>query len=130
MGHVPKKEPNYPNAQWNPYLYTIHVNHAQYEWTVTRRYNGFLKLHTSLMLSGINPDLGHERPRPNILQRMKSIGLDNEARFPKKPDFLLAQDDSVLVQRQQQLQAYLNSILQCNAYRNHPITVCTHNFDS
>ena len=35
---------------FNPYLYTIQLHHCGYSWTVHRRYNHFLKLHTALTL--------------------------------------------------------------------------------
>ena len=41
-----------PHTAWNPYLYTIEVTHGEYQWTVKKRYNQFLKLHTAIMLSG------------------------------------------------------------------------------
>ena len=44
------------------------------------------------------------------------------APFLKKPDFLLV-DGEDIAERQHQLQEYLNSILQCHAYRNMPETV-------
>ena len=46
-------------------------------------------------------------------------------RFLKKPDFLLV-DEEDIAERQHQLQEYLNSILQCHAYRNMPETVSAH----
>ena len=45
-----------PHAHWNPYLYTIEVTHGEYIWTVKKRYNQFLKLHTAIMLSGRDTD--------------------------------------------------------------------------
>ena len=45
-----------PHAHWNPYLYTIEVTHGEYKWTVKKRYNQFLKLHTAIMLSGRDTD--------------------------------------------------------------------------
>ena len=45
-----------PHAHWNPYLYTIQVTHGEYKWTVKKRYNQFLKLHTAIMLSGRDTD--------------------------------------------------------------------------
>ena len=47
--------------------------------------------------------------------------------FLKKPDFLLA-DEEDIAERQHQLQEYLNSILQCHAYRNMPETVSERSF--
>ena len=64
--------------------------------------------------------------RRKILQRLKSVNLggadERVTHFPKKPDFLLVHDEDI-AQRQHQLQTYLNSILQCHAYRNMPETV-------
>ena len=48
-------------------------------------------------------------------------------RFLKKPDFLLV-DEEDIAERQHQLQEYLNSILQCHAYRNMPETVSIRSF--
>ena len=50
-------------------------------------------------------------------------------RFLKKPDFLLV-DEEDIAERQHQLQEYLNSILQCHAYRNMPETVSIRSFIS
>ena len=47
--------------------------------------------------------------------------------FLKKPDFLLV-DEEDIAERQHQLQEYLNSILQCHAYRNMPETVSERSF--
>ena len=53
---------------------------------------------------------------------LKRLGpsKDNEGiRFPKTPDMLMPSDESALVKRQQQLQDYLNKLLQYHVYRNH-----------
>ena len=64
--------------------------------------------------------------RQKILQRLKSVNLggadERVTHFPRTPDFLLVHEEDI-AQRQHQLQEYLNSILQCHAYRNRPETV-------
>merc|ERR1712213_37671 len=55
-----------------------------------------------------------------VLKRLTHSTTSNEGiSFPKTPDMLLPTDESSLVKRQQQLQDYLNSILQYHVYRNH-----------
>lgn len=57
-----------------------------------------------------------------MLERLTSIGSVDEqqeiAHFPKKPEFLLPDED--VSQRQQQLEDYLNSVLRCQDYSNLP----------
>ena len=64
----------------------------------------------------------------NVLRRLKSTPSQVGIRFPKVPDMLLHSDENALAKRQQQLQDYLNSILQYHVYRNHHETVSTHMF--
>ena len=52
---VTKLESN-PHTHWNPYLYTIQVKHGLHEWTIKKKYNQFLKLHTAIMLSGMDTE--------------------------------------------------------------------------
>ena len=62
-----------------------------------------------------------------VLRRLKtSTNHDISIRFPKVPDMLLPSDESALAKRQQQLQDYLNSILQYQVYRNHHEAVSTY----
>ena len=55
-----------------------------------------------------------------MLKRLThSTNSEEGINFPKTPDMLLPTDESSLAKRQQQLQDYLNSILQYHVYRNH-----------
>ena len=44
-------------------------------------------------------------------------------RFPKRPDSMLGTDEGDREHRRHQLENYLQNILKCEAYRNHPDTV-------
>ena len=61
-----------------------------------------------------------------VLRGLKSSTNHESIRFPKVPDMLLPSDESALAKRQQQLQDYLNSILQYQVYRNHHEAVSTY----
>ena len=62
-----------PHAHWNPYLYTIEVTHGEYKWTVKKRYNQFLKLHTAIMLSGRDTDDVRSKNTVNLRERSEQM---------------------------------------------------------
>ena len=126
-----------PHPQWNPYLYTVEVSHGSFCWKIKKRYNHFLTVHKAILFSVDyekdsdaiqSPEMSMKnrefssRKSQRILQRLKSVTINRKkAHFPKRPDFLISEDE--VEDRRITLEKYLNSILECQSYRNLPETV-------
>ncbi|GFS13250.1 phospholipase D1 [Elysia marginata] len=120
--------------------YTIRVKHADFEWTVYRRYKHFRQLHESLALFRAKyklplPGRDRNQRRATIMkdlqgmkqhlkeQKQNSSGVKGAkaGRLPLRPEPLVSEED--IPQRMKQLQEYLQSLLTCKSYRNHPETL-------
>ncbi|PVD27957.1 hypothetical protein C0Q70_10533 [Pomacea canaliculata] len=108
----------------NPYRYTIVVKHAEQEWTVHKRYKHFRQLHDALALFRAKhripfPRTGERRERQKTLR--KELRDQGSVRFPLRPDTLIKKEN--INARMKQLECYLQNLLQCKSYRNHPETL-------
>ncbi|XP_064490341.1 phospholipase D2-like isoform X2 [Ornithodoros turicata] len=107
-----------------PNVYVIELRHGEFQWTIRRRYKHFQQLHQQLQLYRASmaiplPTKRHrERRRSYKEEKTKSRPLP---RFPKKPESLLSHEE--VKQRAQQLEAYLQNLLQVPSYRSHPDTM-------
>ncbi|CAG5133221.1 unnamed protein product, partial [Candidula unifasciata] len=114
----------------NPNLYTIEVTHGEYHWSIYRRYKHFRQLHDSLAIFRAKyslplPNKDYHQRRATIkkdLKGMKERQQHHKAvRLPLRPEALVSEDK--IPQRMQQLQEYLQNLMTCKSYRNHPETL-------
>ena len=108
----------------SPNLYTIELTHGDYKWSIKKRYKHIQHLHQQLKLfraalSIPFPTRTHRERRISFKQERKSRGA--LPRFPSKPEALVPYES--LEERMQQLEQYLQNLLQINLYRNHHETV-------
>ncbi|XP_069675323.1 phospholipase D1 isoform X2 [Periplaneta americana] len=115
----------------NPNLYTIELRHADFVWTIKKRYKHIQHLHQQLKL--FRASLNIPFPTRAHRERRSSFKLDHRGsklkrrnrgalpRFPSKPEALVPYEN--LDHRIKQLEEYLQNLLQINLYRNHHETV-------
>ncbi|XP_028173294.1 phospholipase D1 [Ostrinia furnacalis] len=135
----------------NPNLYTIHLQHGDFTWTIKKRYKHILYLHQQLALyrTSLNipfPTKTHKSRRASFkntvsteekaekmalqaLPRSNSKKRDGRPRkrkgalprFPKKPEVMITYEGLQL--RMKQLEEYMFNLLNISIYRNHHETV-------
>ncbi|KAJ2950830.1 hypothetical protein O0L34_g9101 [Tuta absoluta] len=132
----------------NPNLYTIRLQHGDFEWTIKKRYKHILYLHQQLTLyrASLNipfPTKTHKTRRAslkNTEEKAEKVALQAVARsnskkkeprprkrkgalprFPKKPEVMITYDGLQL--RMKLLEDYLFNLLNISIYRNHHETV-------
>nr|QDR51023.1 Phospholipase D [Manduca sexta] len=135
----------------NPNLYTISLQHGDFQWTIKKRYKHILYLHQQLTLyrASLNipfPTKTHKSRRASFkntvvteekaeriaLQAVqRSTSKRSEARprkrrgalprFPKKPEVMITYEGIQL--RMKLLEEYLYNLLNISIYRNHHETV-------
>ncbi|XP_076444985.1 LOW QUALITY PROTEIN: phospholipase D1-like [Babylonia areolata] len=108
----------------NPNLYKIEVKHGEHEWVVHRRYKHFRQLHDALAMFRARyripfPRTGGGRERQKTLKR--EWQKQESVRLPLRPEALISEDD--IPHRMKQLEKYLQNLLLCKSYRNHPETL-------
>ncbi|BES97997.1 Phospholipase D Active site motif [Nesidiocoris tenuis] len=110
----------------NPNLYTIELKHADFRWTIKKRYKHFLNLHQQLRLfkAGLNipfPSKLHREQRASFRNQVNQNGetksTRNLPRFPARPEALVPYEK--IDERVLQLEEYLRNLLKINLYRNH-----------
>uniref|UniRef100_A0A2A4JXB6 Phospholipase n=1 Tax=Heliothis virescens TaxID=7102 RepID=A0A2A4JXB6_HELVI len=134
----------------NPNLYTIYLQHGEFNWTIKKRYKHILYLHQQLTLyrASLNipfPTKTHKTrrasfkntvdteekaervalqavPRSNSKRAMRPRKRKGALpRFPKKPEVMVTYEGIQL--RMKQLEEYLYNLLNISIYRNHHETV-------
>ncbi|KAL8559506.1 hypothetical protein ACOMHN_037170 [Nucella lapillus] len=107
----------------NPNLYKIEVKHGDHDWVVYRRYKHFRQLHDALAIFRARyripfPRTGGGRERQKTLK--KEWQKQESVRLPLRPDALISVEN--IPHRMKQLEKYLQNLLICKSYRNHPET--------
>ncbi|XP_013089460.2 phospholipase D1-like [Biomphalaria glabrata] len=116
----------------NPNLYLIKVKHGDFEWTILRRYKHFRQLHDSLAFFLAKyrmplPNKNYHERRATIMKDIrghKKRQKDRQqqtVRLPKRPEALVSEDK--IDTRIKQLKEYLENLVLCKSYRNHPETL-------
>lgn len=134
----------------NPNLYTIYLQHGEFNWTIKKRYKHILYLHQQLTLyrTSLNipfPTKTHKTRRASFKNTvdteekaervaMQAVPRSNSRRavrprkrkgalprFPKKPEVMVTYEGIQL--RMKQLEEYLYNLLNISIYRNHHETV-------
>jgi len=118
-----EKNDTYSSHLMNPYLYVIQVTHGDFKWTVRRRYKHFKSLHDDLVLHRTKAMFTVATKEARDRRKTLAQAHQGVQKFPKRPEALVRAEN--MEERQQQLQAYLQSVLRCSQYRNHPETVCS-----
>ncbi|CAB3220831.1 unnamed protein product [Arctia plantaginis] len=135
----------------NPNLYTISLQHGEFNWTIKKRYKHVLYLHQQLTLyrasldipfptkthktrrasfkNTVNTEEKAERVALQALPRSNSKRREGRPRkrkgalprFPKRPEVMVTYEGIQL--RMKQLEEYLYNLLNITIYRNHHETV-------
>lgn len=137
----------------NPNLYTIQLTHGPFQWTIKKRYKHFSALHQQLRVYRLSlgiplPSRSHKERRAsfrnNYPKESITVTSNNHEsgegkdevdrrrgkkkkrkgalpRFPNRPESLVAVEH--LPDRIQQLEEYLNNLLNISLYCNHHETV-------
>jgi len=108
----------------NPYLYKLEVTHGPFSWTVQRRYKDFTELNDKLW--SYKTTLKIPLPNKKHMERRRTVrGYErDEAKmphFPRRPDALITLGDQ-LEKRKDQLETWLNAMMEVKMYRDHHIT--------
>ncbi|XP_012941250.1 phospholipase D1, partial [Aplysia californica] len=113
----------------HPNLYAIRVKHGVYEWVIHRRYKHFRQLHDSLTFFRARyklplPNKEYHERRRTIMKDLKGMKerqrQQKSVRLPKRPEYLVGEDR--IPSRMKQLEQYLQNLVTCRSYRNHPAT--------
>ncbi|XP_012944337.1 phospholipase D1 [Aplysia californica] len=114
----------------HPNLYAIRVKHGVYEWVIHRRYKHFRQLHDSLTFFRARyklplPNKEYHERRRTIMKDLKGMKerqrQQKSVRLPKRPEYLVGEDR--IPSRMKQLEQYLQNLVTCRSYRNHPATL-------
>ncbi|KAH9496560.1 Phospholipase D, partial [Bulinus truncatus] len=110
----------------------IKVNHGEYDWTIYRRYKHFRQLHDSLTFFLARyrmplPSRDYHQRRATIIndirvhKKRQKDRQQKTVRLPKRPEALVSEEK--IGTRIKQLQEYLENLVTCKSYRNHPETL-------
>ncbi|XP_021931643.1 phospholipase D1 isoform X2 [Zootermopsis nevadensis] len=115
----------------NPNLYTIELQHGNFSWTIKRRYKHIQHLHQQLKLFRASlsipfPTRAHRERRSSFKMDRRGSKLKRKhrgalPRFPNMPEALVPYEN--IGHRIEQLQEYLQNLLQIDLYRDHHETV-------
>ncbi|KAJ9601182.1 hypothetical protein L9F63_000650 [Diploptera punctata] len=115
----------------SPNLYTIELTHGNFTWTIKKRYKHIQHLHQQLKLFRMSlnipfPTRIHRERRTSFKLEHQNSRLKRKfrgalPRFPSKPEALVSYEN--IDERMQQLERYLQNLLQINLYRNHHETI-------
>ncbi|KAK3096680.1 hypothetical protein FSP39_002327 [Pinctada imbricata] len=115
-------ERNNPHIKiFNPNLYTIHISHGEYQWSIRRRFKHFVSLHQHLRLFRMRYKFVPTKTHKDRRQSMKKQG-SKVPRFPQKPEIMI-RGERDLQKRKTHLEEYLQNLLNINVYRNHMETL-------
>jgi len=106
----------------NPYIYTIEAKHGDFSWTIKRRYKHFNDLHDRLQAFRVATKIPIPTKKHRERRKTMKVGKDHFKipHFPKRPEATIKEEG--LAKRRQQLEAYINSVVQSNVYRKHSST--------